>query len=173
MHRALARRVMRAHHPAREARHGRTEDHAPERRGLHRGETQLRQQERGPAVRAPRGLEVLDGDVLDGFDAAFAEGEARVVEEDGGMAHGVHDGGVEVSRAGVGGEVGLEGRGADAFGLEGGDEGGGRVGGAVVVDGDGAAEGGQGEGGGVPDSAGGAGYECEVRGEVCDEDAWG
>lgn len=83
------------------------------------------------------------------------------------MAHCRDDFGVEAAGVGVGGEVGLEGFGAHAEGLEVGDEGGSGGGGGIVVDCYGAPEVGEREGSGFADAAGAAGYEGEVGFEVC------
>lgn len=52
---------------------------------LHGREAELREEVGGPAVCAPRGLELLNGDFGRGFDAVL-EGQAGVVEEDGRVA---------------------------------------------------------------------------------------
>lgn len=60
---------------------------------LHCRDTQLGQQKGRVAVRAPRLLEVVYGDVGDGLDAGFAERGAGVVEEDCRLAEsGCHSG---------------------------------------------------------------------------------
>ena len=153
---------MRPHHPTREPRDRGAEDHPPKRLLLHGRKTQLRQQERRPAIRAPRVLEVLNADLLDGFDAALPQRQASVVEHDGGMAHRLHDFGVQFSRAVVGRQVGLESGGVYTFGLQRRDEVAGGGGGAVVVDGDGATEGGEGKACRVADPTRGTGYERQM-----------
>ena len=102
----------------------------------HTRQAQLREQERCPAICPPRHFKVLDADLADVFDTRLAEGEARVVEQDGRVTEFFDDCGVEGAGGVVGGEVGLKGVGFDVEGLKLGDEGLRCGGGRVVVDGD-------------------------------------
>lgn len=97
MQRTLTTSIMRPHQPPNKPRHTTTEHHPPQPLRLHSRKAQLRKQESGTAVRAPRGLEGLDGDVGGGGYAGVAEGGAGVVEEDGGVGEGVCDLGVEAA----------------------------------------------------------------------------
>ena len=113
MRRALTARVVRSHHPASEPGYTTAENHPAEPLLDHFRKAQLREEIRGPAIRAPGKLEIFNGDFVEGLDAGF-QGEASVVEEDGRVAHCCDDFGVQAPGVGVGGEVGLEGIGADA-----------------------------------------------------------
>jgi len=86
-------RIMWTHDTAREARNTTAEDHSSPAFLLHCRDTQLGQQKGRAAVRAPRLLEVVYGDVGDGLDAGFAERGTGVVEENCRLAEsGCHSG---------------------------------------------------------------------------------
>jgi hypothetical protein len=63
---------------------------------LHSRDTKLRHQKRTPTVRFPGILEIFNRDFGDGFDAALKR-QARVVEENGRLAHIGDYGGMERS----------------------------------------------------------------------------
>lgn len=131
---------------------------------------QLGQQERGAAIGAPGVFEDLNRDVRDVGDARLPGREAGVVEQDGRRAQLLEDILMELADVVVVAEIGLEGFGSDVVGgAQVGDEGGGRGGVGVVVDGEGTAEGGEGAAGGGADATGGSGNQGEMVGEVFGE----
>ena len=80
-------RVVGAYHATREPSHAAAEDDAAEARRLHGRHAQLREQVGLPRVCAPRPLELVDGDLRDRLDVCAAQRQARVVEQDGWIAH--------------------------------------------------------------------------------------
>lgn len=108
MQSALTTSIMRPYNAPRQRRHTRVENHPSPSPPFHVRQTQLRQQNRAPAIDPPRPLENFHIHLLQVRDVAHPAIAARIGEEDVHAAELLGDVGVQLADAGESGEVGLE-----------------------------------------------------------------